>query len=285
MLLLSSQNKVVLAWIFSALWLTGCATALPWPERVDEHSAPTEAIQSFSSRDEVVSYIEGHYAHYDVVAYEDNSKKQPMRTFIISYGFTDFYVENEDLMQQDRFCHAEQKINFRTVESSFNDKATQAIKPPAQAVELTQRNGQWHVYRPPTPTLLGIQGDRTQPLSRDSQDPNIIDADLDGKPGVTVDLLIGGFLKGEIYLTRREIFENHLVVKENGRLEGYVKDSSEQFVLGASMKMLAKPSDPSQLPEPERNPLILVKIDPTLNRCDELMARRDEWFPPEPEFY
>jgi hypothetical protein len=33
------------------------------------------------------------------------------------------------------------------------------------------------------------------------------------------------------------------------------------------------------------NPIILVKIDPEMNDCDELMARRDEWFPVEPSFY
>jgi hypothetical protein len=242
-------------------------------------------IQTFESRDHAIEYIQGHYAHYDVVAYEDSSKKRPMRTFVISYGFTDFYLKEGELIQQDRFCHAEHKINFKTVTSSFNDAATQAIKPPSQAVELTQSNGQWQIYRPPTPTLLGIVGDGNLPLSRDSEDPNIIDADGDGKPGVTVDLLIGGFLKGEIYLTRREIFENFLTVKPNGRIEGYVKDSSEQFVLDASMKMLAKPSDPAQLPDPEMNPLILVKINPELNDCSELMARRDEWFPAEPSFF
>jgi hypothetical protein len=66
---------------------------------------------------------------------------------------------------------------------------------------------------------------------------------------------------------------------------GHVKDSSEQCVLGASMKMLLKSSEPYQLADPAMNPIILVKIDPEMNDCDELMARRDEWFPVEPRFY
>ena len=98
------------------------------------------------------------YAHFDVVAYEDTSTRTTMRTFIISYGFTDFYMEDGKLMQSDRFVRAEQKLSNPNAVSKFSDEAVQAIKPRVSEVDLTIKDGVWHMYRPPTPSLLGING-------------------------------------------------------------------------------------------------------------------------------
>ena len=57
------------------------------------------------------------------------------------------------------------------------DEATQAIQPPAQEVTLSRKNGQWHLYRPASPTLLGVAGDPSKPLSTDPDDPVILDPD------------------------------------------------------------------------------------------------------------
>jgi len=46
----------------------------------------SDTVQRFDL-DYAKKKIVGHYAHYDVVAYEDTTTKTPMRTFIISYGF------------------------------------------------------------------------------------------------------------------------------------------------------------------------------------------------------
>jgi len=80
-----------------------CSGPLEWPESplyVFElgESDTTQPADIESVRNEIV----GHYAHYDVVAYEDTTTKTTMRTFIISYGFTDFYLEEGKLMQSDR---------------------------------------------------------------------------------------------------------------------------------------------------------------------------------------
>jgi len=80
-----------------------------------------------------------------------------MRTFIVSYGFTDFYLEDGRLMQSDRFVHAEQKLSRKNAKSVFSDEAVQAIKPRAQEVELYRKDGIWHLYRPGSPSLLGMK--------------------------------------------------------------------------------------------------------------------------------
>ena len=267
--------------------LLGCATSLPWPSEISANATPvTTAPDSLPlDRATLIDSVVGKYAHYDVVAYEDKNAKPVLRTYVISYGFTEFLKQGDDLIERDSFCHADHKMNVKTVTTSFSDAATQAIVPVDQKVDITFVDGQWHLYRPATPTLLGITGNAYQPLSQNINDPAIIDADRDGKPGVTVALVIGGFIKGELYLIRREIFENFFIVQNNREITGYVRDGSEQLVLGASLRILNKPSNPLQHPDPKRSPLVLKRIDNQQMSCDELMARRDEFFPPTPSFF
>jgi hypothetical protein len=273
--------------VFPALFiLYSCSRPLDWPEsplyvfqQGEANASQPKDIES------AMKAIVGHYAHYDVVAYEDTTTRTTMRTFIISYGFTDFYLEDGKLMQSDRFVHAEQKLSRKNARSVLRDEAVQAIKPRIQEVELFQEDGIWHIYRPESPSLLGIEGDPTKPLSTNPLDPNFTDPDKDGHPGVTVQITVGKFFRGEIYITRREIFSNHLTLNNNWTLSGYVTDRSEQFVVGASKKILNQESHNFQNPDQGLSPILLVKVDPEIDSPEELMRIRDEIFPKEPEFY
>lgn len=118
----------------------------------------------------------------------------------------------------------------------------------------------------------------------DRNDPLINDDDGDGKPGVTVFVRLFGLIEGEIYLARREIFQNHLTLYSDGSLRGAVTDDSEQLVIGASLALLDAPNNPDQWNDPGLNPIILVRVPDDIDTCEELMANRDAWFPPEPEF-
>jgi len=266
--------------------LNSCSKPLEWPDSplyvFEQGESDTTQPRDLES---ALEKIAGHYAHYDVVAYEDTTTRTTMRTFIVSYGFTDFYLEEGRLMQSDRFVHAEQKLSRKNAKSVFNDQAVQAIKPRIQEVEVFQKEGAWNIYRPESPSLLGIEGDPMKPLSTDPHDPNLTDPDKDGHPGVTVQISVGKFFRGEIYITRREIFSNYLTLNNNGTLTGYVIDRSEQFVVGASKKILTQESNSFQLPDKGLNPVLLVKVDPDIDSPEELMKIRDDIFPEEPEFY
>ncbi len=277
------QNVVLLT---TLLVLSSCSKPLEWPdsplynfEQVDTETSQLYDLET--AKKEIV----GHYAHYDVVAYEDTTTRTTMRSFIISYGFTDFYLEDGKLIQSDRFVHSEQKLSRKKASSIISDEAVQAIKPRVQEVELSFNDGSWQVYRPATPSLLGINGDPLQPLSTDLNDPNLTDPDEDGNPGVTVKISVGKFFKGEIYLTRREIFSNYLTLNSNGTLTGYIEDRSEQFIVGASKKILTQPSNSVQHPDMGLSPLLLVPISEDVDSLEELMELRDELFPEEPGFY
>ncbi|HOU29944.1 MAG TPA: hypothetical protein PLL94_12470 [Bacteroidales bacterium] len=265
--------------------LNSCSKPLEWPES-PLYVFDTGKLNTIypADKESAMSHIVGHYAHFDVVAYEDTTTRTTMRTFIISYGFTNFYLEDGKLMQSDRFVHAEQKLSRKNARSALRDEAVQAIKPRVQEVDLSLKDGVWNIYRPESPSLLGIEGDPQKSLSTDPNDPNLTDPDKDGHPGVTVQISVGKFFSGEIYITRREVFRNYLSLNYNGTLTGYVVDHSEQFVVGASKKILNQKSNNSQHPDKGLNPVLLVKVDPDIDTYEELLQVRDKIFPKEPEF-
>ncbi len=283
------MEKRYLNYLFSVsilLMFNACAKPIPWPESPLYDFSKYENEQAdVMSIDSIKKQLVGHYAHYDVVSYEDSTTQSPMFTFVISYGFTDFYLDSAgNLMQSHKFLYASHKINQKLIKSEFSEKAVQAIKPQDQKVEISMKDGKWHILRPPTPSLLGITGDPSKPLSKDRNDPKLTDPDGDGNPGVTVKISIGKIIKGEIYITRREIFTHYLTLNNDGTLTGYVKDDSEQFVVGASLKMLDQPSNNFQHPSKGMNPVLLVPISDDINTLEKLMKIRDEIFPKEPAF-
>jgi hypothetical protein len=93
-----------------------------------------------------------------------------------------------------------------------------------------------------------------------------------------------GFIEGEIYIARREIFANDLTLYSDGSLRGSVIDDSEQLVIGASLAILDTPNNPPQRRDPGLNPIILLPVSSDIDTCEELMAIRDLLFPPEPDF-
>lgn len=273
--------------LLSIISLIGCSEPIPWPATpLYDFSKYENEKSTVSNIDSIKKQLVGHYAHYDVVSYEDTTTQSPMLTFVISYGFTDFYIDSVgDLIQADRFVRASHKINQKNITSELSDGTVQAIKPRNQNIEISKKDGKWHVFRPPTPSLLGIVGDPSLPLSKDRNDPNFTDPDGDGKPGFTVKINIAKIIKGEIYITRREIFTNYLTLNNDGTLNGFVKDDSEQFVVGASLKILDQASNNFQHPAKGMNPILLVPISNEIDTLEELMAIRDDIFPKEPDFF
>jgi len=278
-------TRISLVWIVAVF--SSCSNSIPWPESpLYDFSKYDNEHTSVTNIDSIKKQLVGHYAHYDVVSYEDSTTKTPMLTFVISYGFTDFYLDSiGNLIQSDRFIRASHKINQKWITSSISDAAVQAIQPRDYKVNLSLKDNKWHIYRPPTPSLLGITGDPSLPLSTDKNDPNLTDPDGDGNPGVTVNINISNVIKGEIYIIRREIFTNYLTLNNDGTLIGYVKDDSEQFIVGASKKFLDQPSNNFQHPSKGMNPILLVPIADDINTLEDLMEIRDEIFPKEPEFF
>jgi len=266
------------------LLLAGCSIPMPWPES-PLYETPNNDPDWVppANKEEAMAAMAGHYAHYDIVAYEGVTANGPLSTFIVSYGFTDLVIEEEELIAYDTFCRAEYIAN-QNFDTIFSDAATQAIQPIGAIVDVYEEDGTWKIWRPATPTLNGIDGDPNLPLSMDRNDPLISDDDNDGKPGVTVVVKLFGLIEGEIYIARREIFANEMTLYSDGSLRGSVIDDSEQLVIGASLAILDTPNNPPQRRDPGLNPIILIPVSDDIDTCEELMAIRDSLFPAEPGF-
>lgn len=89
-------------------------------------------------------------------------------------------------------------------------------------------------------TLVEVAGasitDATSPLPTDPTDPLVTDQDMDGNPGITIELT---GLSGSVYAVERRITEMNGVAVSADRIEGLVTFSSEQSVLGADPASIA----------------------------------------------
>ena len=228
----------------------------------------------------VGSEVVGRWAHYDVVAYEDDL----LKTLIISYGFNDFTEVDGEIIDQASFCFSEQRTD-QSIETSLSDAATQAIKPPPAPVGVELVDGELQIQRAATPTPVGIRLDDpfNESLPTDPADPRIVDDDGDGNPGITVSIRVSDEISGELYIARREIFAYDAALVEPDRIIGKVTDDSEQLVIGASDPIFAtSPANWGQHPDLTKSPMILVRVDADWD-CERLAAERDAIFPPTPD--
>ncbi len=233
--------------------------------------------------------IEGRYAHFDVVAQIAEVvfvEGGLYKTLIISYGFTDFEVVDGELIETDSFCHAEYISNDTSTTTRTPDEFTQAIIPRETTVDIFRVDGSWVIWRPETPTFIGFDQDSSIPLPDeiDISDPRIADDDDDGDPGITVYVTLFG-IEEELYLARREIFAYDLLLQADDSLTGYVKDSSEQLVIGASNDLLLSSPEPDQYEDMSQSPIMLIPLEGIWD-CDRLMgADGAALLPPIPEIW
>jgi hypothetical protein len=244
-------------------------------------TTPTSSATTAADTEELEpagAELVGRWAHYDVVAYEDDA----IKTLIISYGFNDLTILDGELVDQGSFCFSEQRTD-QPIQTSLSDAATQAIRPPPTPVEVTS-DDTLTISRPATPTPVGIhlEDPADEPLPTDPDDPRIVDDDGDGNPGITVTVQVSADLVGELYIARREIFAYVATLTAPDRLEGTVNDDSEQLVIGASDPIFLVESDWRQHPDPTKSPIIMIRVDDTWD-CERLAAERDALFPPTPD--
>ena len=251
-------------------------SAAPETTEVEEATPESEADAGPTPSDLV-----GRWAHFDVVAYENDAA---FKSLIISYGFNDFAEVDGEIIDSASFCFSEQRTN-QPISAGLSDAATQAIKPPSTPLDVEVVDGTLVIRRDATPTPVGIRLDdpATESLPADPDDPRIVDDDGDGNPGVTVSIDAGGGVTGELYIARLEIFSYEAQLTAPDLIEGTVVDESQQLQIGASSPLfLTADSEFLQVPDPELNPIMLVRVDPDWD-CERLATERDALFPTTPE--
>ena len=271
---------VVVAIATTLLSVAGCSSDTTASVDTTASSEPNATPSNETAK--AMERLSGRYAHYDVVAYQSAD----MKTLIISYGFTDLYVEDGELMAQESFCHAKHRSD-QPIETTMSDAATRAIKPIAAVTTLTSVGGKARVQRPETPTGIGIrlEDPANEELPTDPNDPRVADDDNDGKPGVTVRIKASEELQGELYIARRERFAYEVAEGTDatltGTLTGTVTDKSEQLIVGASNPIFITDKPWVQVEDLSKSPIILIKQTKDWD-CDRLEIERDKIFPEPP---
>lgn len=252
----------------------------------DDAAAPTASVDATSTSLSPTTVpvlgaeLAGRWAHLDVVAYEEGD----LKTLIISFGFNDFEVVNGRVIDSASFCFAEQRTN-QPIETSISDAATQAIRPPSTPIDVDIVDGGLRIRRAATPTPVGIvlADPAVESLPTDPNDPRIVDDDGDGKPGITVKIVVGDALEGELYLARREIFAYEAFLVSPDEIVGTVEDRSEQLVIGASDPIFTTAgSNWVQYADPSKSPIFLRRVTGDWD-CARLARERDSLFPSVPE--
>lgn len=142
---------------------------------------------------------------------------------------------------------------------------------------LEKDGSRYRFVQPRTYEIRGVRlkdaAHETLPTSQD--DPRVHDQDQDGMPGMTV--RVTGLVDGEVWVVQRDSHEVDGVVTSADRIDGTIRWTKEQSVLGADNPLLteALPSVPD--PEPSRSSMETVRVTDDFG-CAELIEQESALF-------
>ncbi|MEZ4462918.1 MAG: hypothetical protein R3E66_24955 [bacterium] len=139
---------------------------------------------------------------------------------------------------------------------------------------LTQSERGWMFYQPPVMQTLGVKLDNAwkDAMPSDPKDKRLIDADNDGKPGVTVK--IEGAIDGAIYVAQRSWSRLEGLVS-GARIKGSLQWQTDQSVLDATSALLSTPPRARPSNVPSENYFRAIRIAPDASCEDILKIPRD----------
>jgi hypothetical protein len=113
-------------------------------------------------------------------------------------------------------------------------------------------------------------------LPDDPEDPRVTDPDVDGNPGITVE--VRGLVSGQVYLVQRLVRGLSGTIEADGRITGTVTGGGDQAVIGASNAILRTFTPTFEHnPDPERNTFVWVPV-PEDATCESVVAGREQLF-------
>ncbi|MDD5263743.1 MAG: hypothetical protein PHU43_02795 [Candidatus Bipolaricaulis sp.] len=132
------------------------------------------------------------------------------------------------------------------------------------------------------PWITSVNGARladpeNDPLPTDADDPRVVDQDGDGRPGLTVRIVVMGLIGGEVYVVQRDRSRLAGVVVSPDAVDGLVEWTSEQSVLGASSSIFLGGAAARLDPNPEHSYFRARRVDNSMD-CATLRDAADALF-------
>jgi len=173
-------------------------------------------------------------------------------------------------------CHVEVDSEIDMVRTVVPAAMIDAIGTQEFRARLTHGDKGWTFYQPPVMQTLGVvlSDAWREKMPTDADDPRVIDADADGKPGVTV--RIEGVIDGAIYVAQRSWSRLEGIVT-NGRIKGSLTWQTEQSVLDATSIMLSQSPRTRPSVMPKANYFRAIQVDPRATCEDILKLPRDQF--------
>lgn len=164
-------------------------------------------------------------------------------------------------------------------------KKVRSVVPPAmiEAIGTVKRkarlektsDGGIRFFQPKHTDFLGVDpAQKDAALPTEPDDPRVVDADKDGKPGVTV--RIEGLIDGAVYVVQRSwaILRGEAT---STRMDGAVTWRTQQEVLDASSSLLDSNPDARPHPNRDRHYFRTTKVG-SKTTCRDIIKKRGELF-------
>lgn len=182
--------------------------------------------------------------------------------------------EQGRIITQEQVCDLQISSDSDSVKTIIPQKFLTAVSGQSRTGYTTKQKDSLRLVLPRKVTTFGANVKSGDALPTDEDDKRVIDADKDGKPGLTV--RVKGLIDGELYVVTRGSNELYGALKPSGRVEGFVRWTSEQNVIDATSVFLK--IEPTTKPDkrPEKNYFRWHRI-PAQTSCKEVLSRAKEW--------
>ena len=129
----------------------------------------------------------------------------------------------------------------------------------------------------PFATVVGAELDNplSDPLPESPGEAGEVDGDMDGHPGVTVE--VSGTVSGQVYVVQRNVITMRGQTRSEDRIEGLWHSEGTQIVLDASSGLLRSRVESRRNPEDAASYFVLRRLEQGTS-CDQIVARADDLF-------
>lgn len=178
------------------------------------------------------------------------------------------------LTSTEQVCNIDIISDSDSIRTIIPPKFLKDVSGKSRPIHRAKIDGKDTIVLPKITNIFGAKLSAKDKLPTDEDDPRVIDADKDGKPGLTVK--VNGMIDGELYIVTRGTNELKGHLMPSGRVEGHVTWNSEQVVLDATSIFLE--IEPTTWPDkrPTKNFFRWYKV-PAATDCAELTKRWKEW--------
>lgn len=159
--------------------------------------------------------------------------------------------KNDELDARGMICGFKLRTGTKLLSTRINGRVLGQMPRRKIKFELVEKDGKRFLKQRRTSLDLGarLRGMRDS-LPKSTDDPRLIDQDLDGKPGVSI--LISGLVSGEIYFAQRMITSFEIPEKHEGYFHGGIWFDSKKVVYGGRPSIIASPPNMSSNPKDSR---------------------------------